>query len=225
MTTAGPTAGRRELVLIGGGEQAQVVLDAARAGQDWSVVGFVDPDAHSALQAMGIAWLGNDDAAAAGLRGRNCVLAVGGIAGAERRMAIARHYETEGVIWARVVHPRAVVAAGSTVSPGATILAGAVVNPGASVGPHCIVNTGAIVEHDVELHPFAHIGPGAVVGGGTTIGKGAYVGLGARVRDHLHVGAGAIVGMGAVVVSDVPVDTVVVGVPARPIRTASHADD
>jgi acetyltransferase EpsM len=54
-----------------------------------------------------------------------------------------------------------------------------------------------------------------VVGGGTKIGDHAYVGLGARVRDHVTIGARALVAMGAVVISNVDADAVVLGVPAR----------
>lgn len=211
-----------ELVLIGGGEHARVVLDAARGRPErWSVIGFIDPRPHPDLQALGLTWFGDDATASASLGGRHCILAVGGIAETDRRQEVARRYASMGVLWATVVHARAVVSTSATVSEGVAILAGAVVNPGARVGAHVIVNTGAIVEHDVELEPFVHVGPGAVVGGGAVIGRGAYVGLGARVRDHRRIGAGAVIGMGAVVIDDVPAGAVVVGVPARPIRTAA----
>jgi acetyltransferase EpsM len=210
--------GRTELVLIGGGEHATVVLDAANTGDEWLVVGFVDPEARPELEAQGPAWLGDDDAAAPGLRGRHCMLAVGAIADAQRRIALAQRYDAESVVWASVVHPRATVARDVAIGPGTAILAGSVINPGAHIGAHCIVHTGAIIEHDVYLDAFVQIGPGAVVGGGTTIGRGAYVGLGARLRDHVRIGPGAVIGMGAVVVGDIADEVVVVGVPARPIR-------
>ena len=57
---------------------------------------------------------------------------------------------------------------------------------------------------------------GAVIGGGTHLGADVTVGLGAAVRDHLSIGDRAVIGMGAVVVEDVPADTTVRGVPARP---------
>jgi len=221
--TTTPSAGRRELVLIGGGEHARVVLDAARAGRDWLVVGFVDPNPHLDLQSLGPAWLGDDDAAASSLSGRHCILAIGGIGDPARRVTIAGRFERFDVAWASVIHPRSTVAAGATVSPGATILAGAVVNHGAQVGAHAIINTGAIIEHDVVLEPFGHVGPGAVIGGGTTVGRGTYVGLGARVRDHVRIGDGAVVGMGAVVVSDIPDGATVIGVPARTMRPPRQA--
>lgn len=222
VTAAHGTNGPRELVLVGGGEHAQVVLDAARSRpDDWLAVGFVDPHPRSELLALGLAWLGDDAAAGDRLRGRHCILAVGGIGETERRQAIARRFDSLGVTWATVVHARAVVSDTAAVGAGVAILAGAVINPGARIGEHCIVNTGAIVEHDVELEPFVHVGPGAVVGGGTTIGTGTYVGLGARVRDHIRIGWGAVIGMGSVVVQEVPDRVVVVGVPARQIRAAT----
>lgn len=220
--TAQTHPGRRELVLIGGGEHARVVFDAARSQGYWSVVGFVDQKARKELVALGLTWLGDDAAAGDRLRARHCIIAVGGVGDTNRRQAIARAYESLDVTWATVVHARAVVSDGAVLGPGVTVLAGAVVNPGARVGAHSIVNTGAIIEHDVALEPFVHVGPGAVVGGGTEIGMGAYIGLGASVRDHVRIGAGSVIGMGAVVIGFVPDRTVVVGVPARPIRTATE---
>jgi UDP-perosamine 4-acetyltransferase len=49
------------------------------------------------------------------------------------------------------------------------------------------------------------------------VGAGAHIGAGATVRQGIAIGEQAIVGAGAVVVKDVPPNTVVVGVPARPI--------
>jgi len=44
------------------------------------------------------------------------------------------------------------------------------------------------------------------------------VGAGARILGPVHIGARAVIGANAVVVDDVPADTVVVGIPARPAR-------
>jgi serine O-acetyltransferase len=94
-----------------------------------------------------------------------------------------------------------------------------VVQPGVYV-PHGQVVVDGIVEvgTDVALLPFVTIGLRAGVQG-PTIGTGARIGTGAKVLGPVRVGAGARVGANAVVISDVPDNTTVVGVPAKPMVT------
>ena len=57
-----------------------------------------------------------------------------------------------------------------------------------------------------------------------TIGRGASIGSGATFVPGVSVGEGAMVGAGAVVTKDVPPFSVVVGNPARVIRTVNEAE-
>ncbi len=50
------------------------------------------------------------------------------------------------------------------------------------------------------------------------MGPAAWIGIGATIKDRVRVGANSIVGAGAVVLKDVPDNSVVVGVPAKFIR-------
>lgn len=236
MATAQPAAqgadpGRavtpRPLVIVGGGEHARVVIEAARTRpDDWIVVGVVDPGpASRTRELLGVEHIGTDadfadrlDRMEADLRPW-CVLGFAGSDGGAGRSDAVRRYGS-AARWATIVHDRAWISPSASVGEGSVVLAGAIVNTGALVGRHAIVNTRAVVEHDVVLGNHVHVGPGAVVGGGARVGEGAVVGLGALVRDHVHVGPGATVGMGAVVVADVPSGTVVAGSPARPLDAA-----
>jgi sugar O-acyltransferase (sialic acid O-acetyltransferase NeuD family) len=221
----------RPLLLIGGGEHAGVVVEAAATHPGrWRVVGYTDPRPDlGPLASTGAPCLGDD---VTGLAGAGTappddrpalVLAVGGVgdAGARRRVA----HTVEGLApwarWATVVHSAAWVSPSAELSDGTVVLAGAIVNAGASVGPHGIVNTRAVVEHDVRIGAFVHLGPGAIVGGGARIGSDVTVGMGALIRDHITVGDGATIGMGAVVVADVPPGVTVVGSPARPLAASA----
>jgi serine O-acetyltransferase len=48
-----------------------------------------------------------------------------------------------------------------------------------------------------------------------TIGDDVTLGVGARILGPVHIGDGAVIGANAVVLTDVPADSVAVGVPAR----------
>jgi sugar O-acyltransferase (sialic acid O-acetyltransferase NeuD family) len=124
-----------------------------------------------------------------------------------------------------VKHPSAICSRWAEVGAGAQLLPGSIVNAGAQLGANVIVNSGAVVEHDCRIGAHAHIATGAKLSGGVEVGAGAHIGAGATVRQAIRVGDGAIIGAGAVVVKDVPPHTVVVGVPARPLREVKHEND
>jgi acetyltransferase EpsM len=217
--SAGPVTAR-PLVIVGGGEHALVVLEAARSAPDrWTVVGFTDRSRRSRLagSAPAVDDLGDDDALAARLpswtgagefeRAPALILGIGGGTRPGDRVAT-------------VVHAAATVSPSARLGPGTVVGAAAVVQAEAVAGRHVIVNTGAVVEHDVVLGDFTHVGPAAAIGGGTRIGARVFIGLGARIRDHVTIGDDATIGMGAVVLGDVAAGGRMVGVPARDLGPA-----
>ncbi len=217
----------RPLVIVGGGEHARVVIEAARTRSEaWQVLGIGDPGpATRTRQLLGVEHLGDDGDLAAQIDRLQgdlrpwCVLGFVGSDGAQaRRRAVERL--GPAARWATVVHDRAWVSPSAELGEGSVILAGAIVNAGAVTGRHAIVNSAAILEHDVVLGDHVHVGPGAILGGGSRAGSGVVLGVGSLVRDHVEVGPGATVGMGAVVVGDVAPGTVVAGSPARPLDVA-----
>jgi acetyltransferase EpsM len=210
------------LIVLGGGEHARVVIEAAQTqGERWAVQGYVAPDAAGGPD--GVPWLGDDATLTARLDGLShddrpwLVLGFGGgetPAGLADRAAATERFGPDAR-WATVVHATAWISPTARIEQGAVVLANAVINTGARIGRHVIVNSSAVVEHDVRIGDGSHTAPGAVIGGGTRIGEHTFIGLGARVRDHLEIGAGAVVGMGAVVVASIGPGATVVGIPAR----------
>jgi sugar O-acyltransferase (sialic acid O-acetyltransferase NeuD family) len=142
---------------------------------------------------------------------------------ARRASSVATHAEK----W---TNPVALVDATSTVprsanvSHGAYVNAGVVVGAQARIGCFANINRAASIGHHTVVGDFVHIGPGATLAGEITIGAGAFIGAGAVVLPRLTVGEGAVVGAGAVVTKDVPPFSVVVGSPARELKTAEEWD-
>jgi acetyltransferase EpsM len=222
-----PGVSAEALVVLGGGEHARAVIEAARTVPGaWRVTGLVDPAPAARTVALtGVPRLGDDAWFAAAHRAATpadrprLVLGIGVPGGTAARRALVDALGPDAA-WAVVIHAGAWVSPSASLAPGAVVLAGAAVNAGAEIGPHAIVNTGAVVEHDVRIGAGAHVGPGAVIGGAAAVGDGAMIGLGALVRDHVTVGADAIVGMGSVVVADVAPGMTVAGNPARELARA-----
>lgn len=210
-------SGPRNLIIIGGGEHARVVAEAAGTQPEaWNVVGFVDcQPCPRAVERLGLRQLAGDEEGLERARDSWFVLGIGRLGSATLRRQLVARYSAAGARWATVVHSETWISPTATLRDGAVVLAGATVNTGATLGAHSVVNTGTIIEHDVTLGDYAMAAPGVVVGGGTEIEDDCYLGLGCRLRDHIRIGCGTVVGMGAVVVRSLPAGVTAVGMPAK----------
>ena len=77
----------------------------------------------------------------------------------------------------------------------------------------------------IKAGPLQKINPDVEVGEGTVVKRGASIGSGPVILCNVTIGAGAPIGAGAVVTKDVPDGAVVVGNPARVLRTAEAAPE
>jgi UDP-perosamine 4-acetyltransferase len=208
-----------QVIGLGAGGHARVILDILRAMNQYHVIGLLDPGCVGA-SVGGVQVLGGDELLSR-LRAESITSAfigVGGVGSNTKRIVLFEKVQAAGFELVKAIHPSAIIAVDVKLGQGVTIMAGVIINPDAQIGDNVIINTGAIVEHDCEIASHAHISPGAILCGGVLVGRGAYVGAGATVRQGITIGDNALIGAGAVVVKDVPSHTVVVGVPARPVQ-------
>ncbi|HYE63843.1 MAG TPA: acetyltransferase [Phycisphaerales bacterium] len=202
-------AGKRKLIVIGGGGHALVVTEAVQAA-GVQPEGFYDDNPEAVLgQRLSINYLGPLSAAKVGDEDLY-IVALGDVQ-LRRRVLQGLPYD----LAATIIHAESFVAPSATLGTGIFVAPKAMVHSFASIDDHCIINSGAIVEHECAIGENTHIGPGAVLGGGARVGAQTLVGLGARVLPGVRIGSGCVIGAGAVVVRDIPSDTKVVGVPAR----------
>lgn len=208
---------------LGAGGHGAVVIEILRALGGWRVVGLLDTRAELwGTTVLGVPVLGDDGL----LPGQydsgvqHAFVGLGSVADTRSRQRLYERARAAGFAVPLAVHPAATVSPSATLGQGVTVMAGAVVNAGARLGENVIVNTGAIVEHECVVGDHAHIATGARLAGGVEVGEGAHVGLGASLLQGVRIGRGAVVGAGAVVLRDVIDGAVVVGVPARPLRSS-----
>jgi sugar O-acyltransferase (sialic acid O-acetyltransferase NeuD family) len=210
-----------EIVVIGGGGHAKVVISILRKLHSYAILGYTDRKDHGAV--LGIPFLGSDrelNALAVGEKTVAAVLGVGQVGLGEARCELWTKLQSElpSLSLPSIVSPDAIVNEEVSLGAGAVVMDGAVINSGTRIGRGAIVNTNSTVEHDVTLEDWVHVAPGATISGGVTIGRFSMIGAGATVIEGTNLGAGCMVGAGAVVVRDLTDPGVYVGSPARRIK-------
>lgn len=138
------------------------------------------------------------------------------------RFEIARRLDVHKVRYGSVAHPLA--GFGSEVSQldGSIVLGQTFISTNAHLGRHAHINYGVTLGHDSVAEDFVTVLPNATIGGGVRLGSRVTIGSGAVILPRLTIGEGSVVGAGAVVTKNVEPGTVVVGVPARVLRTLQN---
>ncbi len=124
------------------------------------------------------------------------------------------------------IEPGAIIREQVEIGANAVIMMGAVLNIGAVVGEGTMIDMGAILGGRATVGKNCHVGAGAVLAGviepasatPVIIEDNVLIGANAVVIEGCRVGHDSVVAAGAVVVEDVPANTVVAGCPARVIK-------
>ncbi|HVD41409.1 MAG TPA: acyltransferase [Solirubrobacterales bacterium] len=126
----------------------------------------------------------------------------------------------------------AVIGAGSTIGSYVSVDPGVVVGERVSIQTRCYITGGTRIEDDV------FVGPGVTLTNDNTMNRhgaefefegpllrrACRVGGGSTICPGIEIGEEAFVAAGAVVTSDVPARTVVMGIPARAVREVPDED-
>ena len=124
------------------------------------------------------------------------------------------------------IEPGAILREQVQIGKNAVIMMGAILNIGAVVGEGTMIDMGAVLGGRATVGRNCHVGAGAVLAGviepasatPVIVEDNVLIGANAVVIEGCHIGENAVVAAGAVVVEDVPANTVVAGCPARVIK-------
>jgi tetrahydrodipicolinate N-acetyltransferase len=143
----------------------------------------------------------------------------------DRRNSAIPLFDMKGV-HARI-EPGAIIRDQVEIGNNAVIMMGAVLNIGAVIGEGTMIDMNAVLGGRATVGKNCHVGAGAVLAGvieppsaqPVILEDNVLIGANAVVLEGVKIGEGAVVAAGAVVVEDVPANTVVAGTPARVIKT------
>ena len=124
------------------------------------------------------------------------------------------------------IEPGAILRDRVEIGDRAVIMMGAILNIGAVVGEDTMIDMGAVLGGRATVGKRCHVGAGAVLAGvvepasatPVVVEDDVLIGANAVVLEGVHIGKGAVIAAGCVVVSDVPENAVVAGVPGRVLK-------
>lgn len=210
----------KNIVVIGGGNQAHYSIDIIEKEGKYNIVGIIDSIAEIGSIKHGYKILGRQ----------------------ENIKEIAEKYDVYGGVitigdnWARfsvysqiigihpefkfvnAIHPSVIIGNNVTLGVGIVVMAGCIFNPKSSIGNFTFFATGAQVEHDCTISDYASISAGSITGGYVKIGKYSAITLGVTVVDRVEIGENSVVGAGSLVIKSIPDNVLAYGNPAQIIR-------
>jgi sugar O-acyltransferase (sialic acid O-acetyltransferase NeuD family) len=210
----------KNVVIIGGGNQAHYTIDIIEKEGKYNIVGIIDSLHEVGSDRFGYKILGRQE----------------DIAKIIIKYQIQGGLITIGDNWVRyiisnqilnlvpdfefinAIHPSVIIGNNVKLGCGITAMAGVIFNPKSKIGDFTFFATGAQIEHDCIISDFASVSAGSVMGGYVKLGKFSALTLGVTVLDRLEIGENTVVGAGSLVLKSLPSNVLAYGNPASIIR-------
>lgn len=142
-----------------------------------------------------------------------------GVGAPHHRYYLVERAQAIGCRFLSVIHPTVRMTRWVQLGEGIVITAGCILTNQIRIGNHVHINLDCTIGHDVVIDDFVTLSPGVHVSGNIHIQQGCSIGTGANVIEKLTLGAWSIIGAGSTIVTDIPANTTVVGVPGKVIKT------
>jgi sugar O-acyltransferase (sialic acid O-acetyltransferase NeuD family) len=207
-----------KIVIIGAGGFGREVLwsieDSNQKLKKYDVIGFIDENESlkgklvNNIPVLGdLNWFSSKDASNV-----SCIVAIGDC---KIREKIVKKLKEKNVKFETMIHPSVIHSEFVKFGEGVIIQAGSIITVNVSIGNHVHVNIDSTIGHDCVIEDFVSLAPGVHINGRNSIKKGSYVGTGTVTKEKITIGKDCIIGAGTVLISDVPDNTMFVGVPGK----------
>ncbi len=207
------TEDKKELIIIGAGGQARVVIDAAE-DTGFDVCGIVDIDYNGQNEKILNYPVLGDFSVLNEFNPEKTCLAIA-LGDGQERADYFHKLQKLGFRLPNIVHPTAIISKHVKIGKGVFINAGAIINAKADISDNTIINTGAIVDHEVVIGRNCHVCPGVKIGGRVTIGDNTFIGIGTSIIDYIKIGSKVTIGAGSVIIRDIKSNSKIVGAPGK----------
>lgn len=210
----------KNIVLIGGGNQAHYTIDIIEKEGKYNIVGIIDSIHEVGSDRFGYKILGRQENISQLIEEYNIE---GGVISIGDNWS--RYYVYNQILklvptfkFVNAIHPSVIIGNNVKLGVGIVAMAGCIFNPKSQIGDFTFFATGAQVEHDCQIGNFSSISAGSITGGYVKLGKFSAITLGVTVVDRLEIGENTVVGSGSLVTKSLPDNVLAYGFPAKVIR-------
>ena len=210
----------KNIVLIGGGNQAHYTIDIVEKEGKYNIIGIIDSVHNIGSDRFGYKIIGRQEDIKELIETYNIeggVISIGDNWGryyvSQQILAIIPNFK-----FINAIHPSVIIGNNVEIGCGVVAMAGCIFNPKSKIGDFTFFATGAQVEHDCIIENYASISAGSVTGGYVKLGKYSALTLGVTVMDRISIGENSVVGAGSLVIKDLPDNVLAYGNPCKIIR-------
>ena len=210
----------RDLVIIGNGGHAKVVIDILEERGDYNILGIITKNKGDEISIGSYQVLGDDNLLKELFNQgvKFAVIGVGGFTDNIRRKRIYENLKNIGFQIISAIHPTASISRTVLMGEGNVVFSGVVINPYVRMGNNIIVATGSTIDHDSEIKDHSFISAGVTVGAETKIEEEVLLALGSKVISGVTICKGTLIGAGALVTREISEPGTYFGMPAKRVN-------
>ena len=207
----------KNIIIIGGGGHAKVLIDLIRTLKNFKIGGIIDPKIKKGKKIHGIKVLG-DDKILPRLKKKGIkylALGIGSEGDNKKRYKIWKNLINKGFDFPVLIHKNSSTSKNIKVGQGSQIFNQSIINAGAKIGKISVINTSTIIEHDCKIGNNVFTGTRATLCGGVIVEDNTFIGAESCILPRIKIKSNVLVAAKALVNRNLEKNIKVKGIPAK----------